>query len=98
MRFKDVDKIFDIDFIADPNNVPPFETMTETQKRDDKKHRIFMFCKNLMSEKQYNYFVERYGYKKPIMQIAVEYGVSPSTVSRTIKRGLARCRKLVYFK
>lgn len=87
----------DPDFLADKRNTEPFEKLNSEQKQDKRKREMLLACKRLMSEKQYTYFIERYGYKHQIKFIAKRYGVNPSTVSRTIKRGLNRCKKLIVF-
>lgn len=67
--------------------------MTDRVKRD-----IVEKIKNITTPTQFEYIIEYYVYDKTIVEIAEKFGVNKSTVSRTIQRGLNRCRKIMILK
>ena len=57
--------------------------------------QIFDAVRAVTTETQFRYIAMRFGDRMKIREIADVEGVNPSTVSRTINRGLARCRKFI---
>ena len=57
--------------------------------------QIFDAVRTVTTEKQFHYIVKRFCDNMKIREIAETEGVDPSTVSRTINRGLNRCRKFI---
>ena len=57
--------------------------------------QIFDAVRRVTTETQFRYITMRFGDRMKIREIADVEGVNPSTVSRTINRGLARCRKFI---
>lgn len=49
--------------------------------------------KTVTTPKQYEYMMLYYGDKYTMPEIAEKFGVNKSTVYRTIKRGVERCRR-----
>lgn len=59
------------------------------------KSKIFDAVRECVTEKQYQYMYAYFGEGKKLNEIADEYEVSISTVSRCISRGLDRCRRMI---
>ena len=57
--------------------------------------QIFDAVRAITTEKQFHYIVMRFCDNMKIREIAESESVDPSTVSRTINRGLNRCRKFI---
>lgn len=51
--------------------------------------------RDVLTETQMTYMIEHFGNGVKQVDIAKKYGVNKSTVSRTIKRGLNNCKKLI---
>lgn len=83
----------DFDTLTNEPNKP---TAIAGRSPDEIKKKIIPAIKEVTTEKQFLYIAEYFigGYTIP--EIAEMYGVNKATVSRTIKRGLANCRKMIH--
>ena len=79
-----------MDWLSEMAEPPLVSNITEQQKRG-----IVAAIKECTTARQYEFIIEYYVYGKTIPEIAAERGLSKSSVSRTLKRGIDNCRKLI---